>query len=130
MSEVSANLRKLAQELDPKYITKAMANACAMVRNDAVSLAPHRTGTLQRSIDFEVSTEGTEGIIYTNLEYAPYVEVGTGIYATKGGGRDTPWAYQDADGWHITRGMRARPFMEPALQQNTSKIAECFEGLF
>lgn len=129
-NEVSANLRKLANELDSKYLTKAMAEACAVVRNDAVELAPHRTGALQRSIDFEVSEDGTEGIVYSNLEYAPYVEVGTGIYSTKGGGRDTPWAYKDQDGWHITKGQPAQPFLEPALQQNTSKIKECFEGLF
>lgn len=129
-NEVSANLRLLADELDSKYLTAAMAKACAVVRNDAIELAPHKTGALQRSIDFEISEDGTEGIIFSNLEYAPYVEVGTGVYSTKGGGRDTPWKYQDQDGWHTTKGSRAQPFLEPALQQNTSKIRECFEGLF
>lgn len=128
-NEVSANLDKLVKELDSEYIAKGMANACAIVRNDAVNKAPHNTGDLQRSIDFKVSDEGTEGVIYTDLEYAPYVEVGTGIYATKGGGRDTPWSYPTKDGWVTTKGQRAQPFMEPALQENTSKIIECFEGL-
>lgn len=128
-NEVSDNLKKLAKELDTTYIKQAMAEACAIVRNDAINLAPHDTGALQRSIDFEVSPEGTEGVIFSNLEYAPYVEVGTGIYATKGGGRDTPWSYKSAHGWHTTKGMRAQPFMEPALQQNTTKIIECFEDL-
>lgn len=129
-NEVSANLDRLVKELDPKYISKGMEDACAIVRNDAVNNAPHSTGALQRSIDFEVSDDGTEGVVYTNLEYAPYVEVGTGIYSSKGGGRDTPWSYKTADGWVTTRGQKPHPFMEPALQQNTSKVKECFEGLF
>lgn len=128
-SEASDNLRKLAKELDSVYIKKALTKACAIVRNDAVNLAPHDTGALQRSIDFDISPDGTKGVIYSNLEYAPYVELGTGIYATKGGGRDTPWSYESHDGWHTTRGMRAQPFLEPAVQQNTTKIRECFEDL-
>ena len=127
-NEVIVNLNKFIADLDPVYITKGLTEACAVVRNDAINNAPHRTGALQRSIDFEV--DGNEGVVYSNLEYAPYVEVGTGIYATKGGGRDTPWAYQDENGWHTTRGQRAQPFLEPALQQNTTRIQQCFEGLF
>lgn len=129
-NEVSVNLKILAEELDSKYLMQAMAKACAIVRNDAIELAPHDTGALQRSIDFEVSEDGTEGIVYSNLEYAPYVEVGTGRYSVKGGGRDTPWRYKGKDGWVTTDGSRPQPFLEPALQQNTSKIRECFEGLF
>lgn len=129
-SEVSENLKILAEEFNDKFLYKAMASACALVRNDAILLAPQDTGTLRRSIDFEVAEDGTEGIIYTNVEYAPYVEVGTGIYATQGDGRDTPWSYEGKDGWKTTKGMRAQPFLEPALQQNTSKIKECFEGMF
>ncbi len=130
-NEVSKNLEKLSNELEKKYLYKAMADACAVVRNDAINNAPHGTGQLQRSIDFEVAEDGTEGVIFSNLEYAPYVEVGTGIYSTKGNGRDTPWSYQIYGGeWVTTVGQRAQPYLEPALQQNTSKIRECFEGMF
>lgn len=89
-NEVSLNLEKLANELNSKYLYPAMVKACAIVRNDAIQLAPHGTGALQRSIDFAVSDDGTEGVIYSNMDYAPYVEVGTGVYATVGQGRDTP----------------------------------------
>lgn len=129
-NEVSKNLEKLADELNTKYLYKAMADACAVVRNDAIKNAPQDTGALKRSIEFEVAPDGTEGVVYTNLEYAPYVEVGTGIYSTKGGGRDTPWRYEGKNGWKTTQGQRAQPYLEPAFQQNTSKIRECFEGLF
>lgn len=129
-NEVSKNLEKLSNELNTEYLYKAMAKACAIVRNDAIANAPQKTGALRRSIDFEVAADGTEAIVYSNLEYAPYVEVGTGIYATKGGGRDTPWRYKGYEGWVTTKGQRAQPYLEPALQQNTSKIRECFEGMF
>ena len=88
-NEITVNAQKFIKEFDG-MLAKAMTEACAIVRNDAIKNAPHKTGELQRSIEFEVSEDGTEGIIYSNLEYAPYVEVGTGIYATKGQGRDTP----------------------------------------
>jgi len=88
-NEVSQNLRALQKRM-PTMLEQAMTKACAIVRNDAVKNAPHKTGELRRSIDFQVSPNGTEGIVYSNLVYAPYVEVGTGIYATKGGGRDDP----------------------------------------
>jgi len=48
-----------------------MENACALVRNDAVANAPVDTGELKRSIEFQVADDGTEGVIYSNLEYAP-----------------------------------------------------------
>lgn len=129
-NEISYNLRNLAKNLEPQYLQPAMAKACAVVRNDAVNNAPQGTGALKRSIDFEVSEDGTEGVVFSNLEYAPYVEVGTGIYSTKGNGRDTPWRYQTKDGWFTTKGQKAQPYLEPALQQNTSKIKQCFQGMF
>lgn len=132
-NEVSLNLGKFRSQLGKKYLYKAMADACAIVRNDAVLNAPHGTGQLQRSIDFLVSDDGTEGIVYSNVEYAPYVQVGTGIYSAKGDGRDRPWKYPIyVDGqteYRWTEGMKPRPYLQPALTQNTSKIKNCFEGL-
>ena len=44
------------------------------------------------------------------------MELGTGIYAEGGGGRPTPWVYQDAKGdWNMTHGQRAQPFLKPAV---------------
>lgn len=129
MSEVADNINKLIGELGPKYLYKAMANACALVRNEAVNTCPKDTGNLRRSIDFEVSNDGLEGVIFSNAEYAPYVEVGTGIYATKGGGRQTPWRVEGHKGWFTTKGMKAQPFLEPAVMSKRSDIENCFEGL-
>lgn len=132
-NELERNLRRLAEQLGTDYLYPAMARACAVVRNDAVDMAPHDTGELKRSIDFQVESDGTEGTIFSNLKYAPYVEVGTGIYA-KRGGRDTPWTYpyydHGATRFATTKGRRPQPYLEPALRQNTTRVRNCFEGMF
>ena len=133
-NEVSANLDKFINSDLDKLITKGMAKSCSLVRNDAIEKAPQKTGALKRSIDFEVSEDGHEGVIFSNLKYAPYVEVGTGIYATKGNGRDTPWVFpyysEGETKFAKTEGQKPQPFLEPALTENTQKIRDCFEGLF
>lgn len=80
-----------------------LTKACLLVENDAKKNCPVDTGQLRQSITHEV--EGNTGVIGTNVEYAPYVEYGTGIYAKDGNGRQTPWSYKDSKGnWHRTVG--------------------------
>ena len=63
------------------------------------------------------------GTVFTPLEYAPYVEYGTGLFAEKGGRKDVPWHYQDDKGeWHSTSGQKPQPFMRPALNENREEI--------
>lgn len=77
------------------------------------------TGNLRNSITHVVDDGETTVYIGTYNEYAIYVELGTGIYAEGGGGRPTPWVYQDAHGrWHWTRGNKAQPFLKPALEDH------------
>lgn len=60
--------------------------------------------------------------IGTNVHYAPYLEFGTGIFAESGQGRQTSWAYQDAQGnWRHTRGSRPQPHLRPAFQREKIK---------
>lgn len=129
-NEVSENLRDFIKSDFSKYLTDAMAEACSIIQGAARSKAPSDTGNLRRSIDFEVSDDGTEGCVFSNAEYAPYVEIGTGIYSSKGSGRKTPWRYEGRDGWVTTRGNEPQPFLEPAALENQSEISKAFEGLF
>lgn len=77
------------------------------------------TGNLRNSITHVVDDGEAAVYIGTYNEYAIYVELGTGIYAEGGGGRPTPWVYQDAHGrWHWTRGNKAQPFLKPALEDH------------
>ena len=113
--------KKLASMLDVASVRKALGKACAVVEASAKQKAPKGNGDLRRSIKSRV--DGVEGVVYTTLEYAPYVEYGTGLFAEKGGRQDVPWSYQDEEGnWHSTSGMKPSPYMRPALQENREKI--------
>ena len=76
------------------------------------------TGNLRNSITHMIDEQEPAAIIGTNNEYAAYVELGTGIYAEGGGGRPTPWVYQDAKGnWHMTHGNKPQPFFETSCRR-------------
>lgn len=125
--DTSEKLESLENEL-PNLLEKALEKACLIVENSAKQYCPVDSGQLRQSIEHEV--EGLTGEVGTNVEYAPYIEIGTGIYSTQGNGRQTPWKYQDAKGqWHSTKGMKAQPFLKPALESNFGQIARCFEEL-
>lgn len=80
----------------------------------AKDLSPFDTGNLRNSISHKVAEDEPAAYIGTNVEYAAYVELGTGTYYP--GGRKTPWNYQDAKGkWHRTSGKEAQPFLKPAV---------------
>ena len=104
---------------------QALKQACALVERSAKQKAPKGNGELARSITSRVENEGEDlkGVVYTPLEYAPYVEFGTGLFAEKGGRTDVPWCYQDDKGeWHTTSGMHPQPFLGPALNENREQI--------
>lgn len=118
LEEVLEEIESLA---DTGELETTLGKACALVERSAKELAPKDTGALRRSITSKV--EGTEGIIYTPLEYAPYIEYGTGLFAENGGRADVPWNYKDDKGeWHSTSGIKPQPFMRPALNQNRENI--------
>ena len=129
MSEVSANLQRFIDKGFPDAMQKGMLQAVTMVQESATDKAPSDTGNLKRSIDFEVEQDGSEGVVFSNCEYAPYVEIGTGIHSTKGTGRKTAWRYHGSHGWVTTKGNPAQPFLKPAVDENKSNISKCFEGL-
>lgn len=73
-------------------------------------------GTLRNSITHVVDESEPCVYIGTDVEYAAYVELGTGIYAEDGGGRQDAWSYQDENGdWHRTHGIKPQPYIRPAI---------------
>lgn len=121
---------KLNNMADESKIQQKLGLACALVERSAKMKAPKDTGALRRSITSKV--DGLTGIVFTPLQYSPYVEYGTGLFAENGAGRkDVPWNYQDDKGeWHSTRGQKPQPFMRPALNENRTEIIRIIkEGL-
>ena len=116
---------------DVREMTSAMQDACNLVEGAAKDKAPKDTGALRRSITSKVEVTGNaiEGIVFTPLEYAPYQEYGTGLFAENGNGRKTPWVYMDDKGnYHYTRGQHPQPYMRPALEENKDKIINIIKG--
>ena len=118
----------LDEVYDPIALNQALGQACAYVEREAKKLAPKGNGDLRRSITSKV--EGLEGVVFTPLEYAPYVEYGTGLFAEDGNGRkDVPWNYKDEKGeWHSTSGQKPHPFMRPALNNSRTQINQILKG--
>lgn len=106
-------------------VKQSLNKACLLVERSAKQKAPKDTGELRRSITSEVRQDGTEyiGVVFTPLEYAPYIEYGTGLFAEKGGRKETPWSYKDDEGnWQSTSGLKPQPYLRPALNENREAI--------
>lgn len=115
--ELQDKLNKLSN-LD---LSKSITESCLLLENTAKRNCPVDSGQLRRSITHKV--DKNEGEVYTNVEYAPYVEYGTGLFSTKGNGRNSKWTYKDVEGnWHTTAGQKPQPFMHPALTTNRTRI--------
>lgn len=124
LDEILSDLDKL---VDPQKLERGLGKAAMIVERDAKKKAPKDSGELRRSISSEV--QGKSAVVFTPLEYAPYVEYGTGLFAENGGRKDVPWSYQDDEGnWHSTSGQHPQPFLRPALQENKQRILDAIKG--
>lgn len=123
-------LKRIDDIADTDNIKVAMGKCCALVERTAKQTAPKDTGALRNSIQSEVQSDGIDikGVVFSPLEYAPYVEYGTGLFAEENG-RKTPWTYEDEEtGERIfTRGQKPHPYLRPALFENREKITKILE---
>lgn len=119
-------VERIGKIADVDKMKMQMGKACAVVERSAKQTAPKGNGALRNSITYKVEIQDGNivGVVFTPLEYAPYVEYGTGLFAEDNGGRkDVPWCYKDDEGnWHSTRGQKPQPFLRPALNDNRTKI--------
>ena len=131
LDEILNSLDKLA---DTKQLNGTMEQVCALVERDAKQKAPKDTGALARSIESKVENNNNsiQGVVFTPLEYAPYVEFGTGLFAESGGRTDVPWAYKDEKTGELifTSGQKPQPYMRPAIDNNREKIVRMIKEGF
>ena len=133
IENVDAVINEIAKMAEGPAMERALGQACAIVERSAKEKAPRDTGALRRSITSEVTREdgALVGNVFTPLEYAPYVEYGTGLFAESGGRKDIPWCYQDDKGeWHSTSGQKPQPFMRPALDENRERVVQKLREAF
>ena len=81
-------------------------------------------GTLRQDIDGRVLEKEKSVAVGNDVEYAVYVNKGTGIYAKDGNGRKKPWKYYDpkTGKYYLTRGQKPQPYLENSLMQQQANI--------
>lgn len=129
LEHLVARLNDIPNDMESKMLTAAQ-----FVEGEAREKAPKRTGNLKGSIESQVERQGNTIIatVFTPVEYAPYQEFGTGLFATNGKGRKTGWVYEDelTGETVFTRGNRPHPFLGPALRENKDIVLHILkEGL-
>lgn len=117
--ELQAKLMRMAEiELD-----KAMKKATLVVQGSAKELAPVDTGDLRGSIRTKVTetpNSSITGHIYSGLEYAPYVEFGTGTRGEASNLNDSVDVSYSPD----VQGQPAQPYLYPALDNNRKIVSK------
>ena len=142
MSSVLVNAKEVLQKLNlfkqklPERTREGMEKVCLKVEADSKkNCPPSITGNLRASITHKVVDEEDgeiAGYVGSNLDYAPYVHYGTGIYAIEGNGRkEVPWSYYDErkGEWQSTEGIKPTPFIQMAIDENMDDIINYFKGV-
>lgn len=102
-----------------------------VTRAKAVDTGQLRNSLSDSSMSVRVLPENKQVVVGTNVEYAIFVEEGTGIYHEGGGGRNTPWRYfyegkKGKKGWRLTRGQKPVHFLRDAATKNTDAMANVY----
>lgn len=93
---------------------------CPVGTPESTGKKGYRGGTLRNSITFNV--EGDVVAIGTNVEYAPYVELGTGPYFEP----PPEWEhFESTKGSGIGKGyVRPRPYLRPAIENHKKEYED------
>jgi HK97 gp10 family phage protein len=127
---------ELTLDLDPKALKKldkivdrALTESGILIQSRAKQLAPVDFGQLRKSISRALDSGQKTITVFTNLEYAIFVEFGTGIHAEDGKGKREPWTYfsKRLGRYVTTQGHKSRPFMRVALLGARNSIATIFK---
>lgn len=139
VQNVDKLLRKLKRmDMDVNdTLAPIMARQAKFIQGEAKDLCPVRDGQLRNSIRTTTrkSKYKVTALVHTNMEYAAYVEFGTGKVgettpvADKYPGplayKQTKWKAKIPDvGWRYVAGQRAQPFLYPALKNNEEKVRD------
>ena len=148
-----AKVAKVTMKSNLEEVQKASEDAIyawlQAVGEDASSTASNKvpvdTGRLKNSINWATAKghgsgddapQGTpeEHTVYigTNVEYAPYHELGSGKYASEGShAKKIPWGFNGKSkkwqGWHLTSGVKARHFLKFGITAHKSEYKDMLE---
>ncbi len=123
LEELLANLSGLDGNIK-ESARKGLERGAKRIQKNAKMLAPVDTGTLRNSIKTksEITEEGAEAQVFTNCEYAPYVEFGTGEL-----GRESNIDRPEGISYKTDlKGQTAQPYLSPAYlhAKNTGEVEQ------
>lgn len=143
LKETQAKMTQVVRDLTGDPMRGAMARATLIVQRDARKNAPVDRGVLRASITPEVAVRANvvEGVVGSNVKYAPYQELGTrpftppwmpiyqwALRKTKGDKRSAGALAAAAIISIRARGIKARRFLQGAVEQNAGKIFRLLAG--
>lgn len=130
LDSLLADVRKAGGSAD-RLVRAAIQNSTSHIQSRAREKAPHRTGTLQRSIMTEVSM--SNGRVYVGEKYGIYFEMGTGIYGqyrryiVPKNAKVLAWR---SGGSMVfakrVRGIPKQPFFKPAIDESKGYVNDQF----
>lgn len=130
--DITDNTRKVLEELKnavERGLEAIGLTAEGYAKETITEAGRINTGLLRNSISHKVNDSENAVYIGTNVEYAVWHEVGTGIHAADGQGRKTPWAYQDNSGeWHYTRGVKPLHYLRNSVANHTSQYKDLLQA--
>lgn len=108
IKEAQKDIERKLKELTGPPVVSTMRTATLMILRDAKIFAPVDTGRLRASITPSVSSsaEKVEGVVGSNVHYAPYQEMGT---------------------WPVKPSGQGPRYLQRSYEKNISRIMEMFE---
>jgi len=134
LKEAQDKLANIARELRGPAMDSAMRKATMIVTGAAKRNSPVDTGLLRASITPEVRHpfgNTVEGIVGSNVKYAPFMELGTKPHFPPLAALAT-WARRHGTTAFIVcraiarRGLKPRFYLKKALEDNVKKVVWCF----
>lgn len=104
MSVEFKNYSKEVLEAEKQAIEKALTAIGVKWQQNVTPKIPVDTGRLRASMKYEVKTDQKQVKVGTDVEYAPYVELGT-------------------------RNQRAQPYLKPSILDNVSYYKQIIEKI-
>lgn len=128
--QMISNNTEEVKKLTREQIILALESIGSTAEGYAIETVPTDTGRLKNSITYSVDDSDLVVYVGTNVEYAVYVEYGTGKYAEGGGGRQTPWFYKNREGqWIRTEGMKPTHFLRDACENHVDHFEAIFKAM-
>ena len=126
-----SNLKNVNAKIELE-IYNALEEASGAVETQVKQNQRVDTGQTKGSWKHYVSASKQEAYIGSNYENAIWEEFGTGIHATNGNGRKTPWVYTPDDGktFYRTKGKKPLRPLYKAMTRLRPKIISYFKKRF